>query len=45
MKDLNPKQAEDIGGGFEPRPYEPQLSPEPQPDTNVIDYNPDRAVK
>jgi len=45
MKDLNPGQVEEIAGGFEPKPYESQLAPEPQPENNPIDYNPDRTPK
>jgi len=45
MKDLKPEQVEEIAGGFDPKPYESELAPEPQPDVIVIDYNPDRAPK
>ncbi len=46
MKDLNPKQVEDVAGGLEPREYDTQVAPEPVPDsTIIIDYDPDRTPK
>lgn len=42
MKQLNPDQAGDVGGGLDPCDYETQLAPEPAPaePLPVIDYNP-----
>ena len=42
MKELDRKQAEDVGGGRDAPQYEAELAPEP-PSTEpvvVIDYNP-----
>jgi hypothetical protein len=41
MKDLNPKETAEIGGGLEPRQYDMQVAPEPACDPNIIDYNPE----
>lgn len=44
MKQLDPKEIEEVAGALDTTQYETQVAPEPQSDP-VVDYNPDRTPK